>query len=271
MAVLILRDRGLLKLDDPLTDYFPEGPPSWKSITVKHLLTHTSGLVDYEEVMPETTSVPLLDRDVLRLVRTVDTTLFVPGSRYQYSNTGYALLALIAERMSGLTFAEFLRKEIFEPAGMAHTVAFERGISTVERRAYGYSPDSAVAGGFSRTDQSMTSSVLGDGGIYSSVTDLLAWHRVLLSERLVSRLTLDEAFMAHAVSDDGNVHYGYGWMIGEMGGWKMLSHSGSTVGFRNFIIRIPEREFVVIVLMNRADGGAERLARSLLQVYVRAR
>lgn len=263
MAVLILRDRGSLSLDDPISDFFPEGPAPWRSITVRHLLTHTSGLVDYEDVMPETTSVPVLDKDVLRLVKMIDTTYFAPGSHYQYSNTGYALLALIVERTSGLTFAAFLRKEIFDPTGMTQSVAFENGISTVERRAYGYSPDSGSASGFFRTDQSMTSSVLGDGGIYSSVTELLAWHRILLSERLVPRATLDEAFTPHTTSDDGKVKYGYGWMVGEMEGWRTLEHSGSTIGFRNFILRIPERELFVVVLMNRADGAAEHLARAL--------
>ncbi len=271
MSVLILRDRGSLSLDDPITDFFPEGPALWRSITVRHLLTHTSGLVDYEDVMPETTSVPVLDKDVLRLVKGIDTTYFVPGSRYQYSNTGYALLALIVERTSGLTFAAFLRKEIFDPAGMTHTVAFENGISTVDRRAYGYSPEPGSASGFLRTDQSVTSSVLGDGGIYSSVTDLLAWHRILLSERLVSRATMDEAFTPHTTSDDGKVRYGYGWMVEEMEGMKALTHSGSTIGFRNFIIRIPEREFVVAVLMNRADGAAERLARAMAQMHLNAK
>lgn len=271
MAVLILRDRGAVALDDPITDYFPEGPAAWRAITVKHLLTHTSGLVDYEDVMPETTSVPLLDRDVLRLVKSIDTAYFSPGAHYRYSNTGYALLALTVERVSGLTFAEFLRREIFEPAGMRRSVAFENGISTVQRRAYGHSPDTTVAHDFHRTDQSMTSSVLGDGGIYSSVRDLLAWHRILLSERLVPRATLDEAFTPHVTSDDGKVRYGYGWMIEEMNGRKALTHSGSTIGFRNFIIRVPEREFLVVVLMNRADGTAERLARELAAGYWDAR
>ena len=263
MCVLILRDRSLLHLDDAITDFFPEGPPIWRSITVRHLLTHSSGLVDYEDVMAESTIVPLLDRDVLRLARSVDTTYFVPGSRYQYSNTGYALLALIVERTSGLTFASFLRKEIFEPTGMSGTVAFENGISTVERRAFGYTPTSEGSPRFDRTDQSMTSSVLGDGGIYSSVIDLLQWHRSLLTATLVRRPTLEEAFAPHIVSPDSTVRYGYGWMIGEMEGWKVLSHSGSTIGFRNFILRIPERKMVVIVLMNRANGDAEHLARSL--------
>lgn len=268
MAVLILRDRGAVALDDPITDYFPEGSAVWRTITVKHLLTHTSGLADYEDVMPETTSIPLLDRDVLRLVRSIDTTYSSPGTHYRYSNTGYALLALIVERVSGLTFAEFLRREIFEPAGMRHSVAFENGISTVQRRAYGHSPDTTAAHGFHRMDQSMTSSVLGDGGIYSSVRDVLAWHRSLLSERLVSKATLDEAFTPHVTSDDGKVRYGYGWMIEEMNGRKALTHSGSTIGFRNFIIRIPEKDFLVVVLMNRADGAAERLARALAVEYL---
>lgn len=271
MSILILRDRGQLKLDDPISDFFPEGPPVWDSIRVRHLLTHTSGLVDYEDVMPETTTVPVLDRDVLRLVRVVDTTYFSVGTRYQYSNSGYALLALIVERVSGMTFAGFLRHEIFDPAGMSGTVAFEPGLSTIQQRAYGHSREDASSTGFRRTDQSMTSSVLGDGGVYSSVDDLLRWNRVLLSKRLVSHATLEEAFTPHITSDDGKVRYGYGWMIGEMEGWRTLEHSGSTIGFRNFLIRIPERSMFVVVLMNRADGPAEQLARGIASQVLRMR
>ena len=268
MSILILRDRGSLRLDDPITDFFPEGPAFWQSITVRHLLLHSSGLVDYEDVMTDSTTVPVLDKDVLGLVRNVDSTYFPAGARYQYSNTGYALLSLIVERVSGWRFADFLRSEVFEPAGMKHTVAFEKGISAVERRAIGYSPNEESGSGFHQTDQSTTSSVLGDGGIYSSVMDILAWHRTLLSERLVSTSTLKEALTPHITSDDGKVKYGYGWMVGELEGWKTVEHSGSTIGFRNFILRVPEREFVVIVLMNRADGAAEQLARAMAKMWL---
>jgi CubicO group peptidase (beta-lactamase class C family) len=149
---------------------------------------------------------------------------------------------------------------------MTSTVAYEKGISEVPQRAYGYSPQDSTAQAFDQTDQSMTSSVLGDGGMYSSVDDLCRWDRALSTERLVPRQFLDEAFTPHATSDDGTVRYGYGWMVGEWKGSTMLYHSGSTVGFRTFIARVPERKTTVIVLINRADGNAEKLGRGLLDL-----
>ena len=269
MAILILRERQSLRLDQTLKDFFPHFSPVGGTITVQHLLTHTSGLVAYEDVMPETTTVPLLDRDVLTLVQSVDTTYFPPGTSYRYSNTGYALLALIVERVSGMSFASYLKANIFDPLGMHGTVAFENRISEVRNRAYGYSPAESGTPGYVRTDQSTTSSVLGDGGIYSSVGDLWLWHQALFTEKLVSKSTLDEAMTPHVTSPDGTVKYGYGWMIGDIHGLWEVHHSGTTIGFRNSIILIPDRKMVVIVLMNRSDGTAERIAREVAEVVLR--
>src|SRR5262249_40168200 len=150
----------------------PELPAYADAITVCHLLTHTSGLLDYEDLIPDGTTKQVHDIDALHLLANQTTTYFPPGTQYRYSNTGYAFLALIVERVSGQRFAEFLRTHIFEPAGMKNTVAFEEGISTVSNRSFGYSRDGSS---WKRTDQSLTSAVLGDGGIYTSVDDLVHW------------------------------------------------------------------------------------------------
>ena len=268
MAIMILAERKAVSLDQPITDFFPDFAPVGRLITLKHLLTHTSGLVAYEDVMPETTSTPLLDADVLRLVRNIDSTYFTPGSAFRYSNTGYALLALVVERASHTTFARFLKDEIFDPLDMAGTVAYERAVSEVSHRAYGYSPDSTRQGKFQRTDQSMTSSVLGDGGIYSSLDDLRRWDEALRSGRLVSRETYREALTPHATVEEGVLWYGYGWYVEKFRGFPAHSHGGSTVGFRNHMLRIPERNLTVIALFNRADARPEEAARRLAEEYL---
>ena len=181
MAILMLMERGRLSLDDPLTKFFPDYPAYGKAITVRQMLTHTSGLLAYEDLVPPGRTAQLHDRDVLDLLKLQDHTYFAPGSQYRYSNTEYAHLALIVEKASGMSFASFLKKNIFEPLGMRGTVAFEEGISTVPHRAYGYS---RKGGGFERTDQSVTSAVLGDGGIYSSVEDLFQIGRASCRERV---------------------------------------------------------------------------------------
>ena len=144
---------------------------------------------------------------------------FRPGSDYRYSNSGYALLALIVERASGRTFATFLRERIFQPLGMSNTVAYEDGISTVSTRAFGYTEEQ---GRWNRTDQSQTSAVLGDGGIYSSIDDLAKWDAALYDGRLLRPSSLQAAFTPATHTDDSEVEYGFGWRItGET-----LWHSG---------------------------------------------
>src|ERR1043165_778439 len=267
MAVLILADKGKLRLDENLTAFFPEFPDYGKQITVHHLLTHTSGLLDYEDLIPPGTTLPVLDQDVLRVLmeNTGDspqagvqrvawtenpaenearlkrelqprggrpaetpkrTTYFPPGSQFRYSNSGFALLALIVEVRSGETFARFLKDNIFEPLKMANTLAYEQGLAVVPNRAFGHTPKSSPlspsdgerGSSFERTDQSLTSSVLGDGGIYSSVVDLAKWDAALYGRKLVSDSTLRVAFSPATATDKPGRSYGLGWFISEYRG-----------------------------------------------------
>jgi CubicO group peptidase (beta-lactamase class C family) len=254
MAVMILTERGKLKLDERLTDFFPDFPTCGKQITVNHLLTHTSGLIDYEDVIPPGTTIPVLDQDVLRLLLTQEKAYFPPGSQYRYSNSAYALLAVIVEARSGQTFARFLRENIFEPLKMTNTLAYEAGLSVVPNRAFGHTQKSNV---WQRTDQSLTSSVLGDGGIYSSLTDLMKWDQSLYKSKLVSERTLRAVFTPHTLTDKPGRSYGFGWYLTEFRGLKEIWHSGDTIGFRTRLVRIPEKHFSVIILANRADAKLE--------------
>ncbi len=259
-AIMLLAEQGRLAYDDPIAPFFDAVPPSWRSISVRHLLNHTSGLLDYEDVIPVDTSVPLCDRDVLELARPYADGYFAPGSAYRYSNTGYVLLALIVERITGHSFAQFLHDSIFGPLGMNSTVAFEQGISMVARRAYGYSQQ---AKSFIRTDQSLTSSTLGDGGVYSNVEDMARWDRALADATLLSRDTLAEAFRPGARLPNGE-GYGFGWFIGQHHGETAIYHTGETIGFRTAILRLPARQLTAIVLVNRNDATPLEIARALL-------
>jgi CubicO group peptidase (beta-lactamase class C family) len=261
MAAMILVERGQVGLDEPITAFFPEFPEYGGKITVHHLLTHSSGLKDYENLIPPETLIPLKDRDVLALLVQEQEGDFPPGSRYSYSNSGYALLALIVEQASGQTFADFLHGNIFTPLDMNATVAFEKGISTIPERAFGHA---VTDSGFTSTDQSITSSVLGDGGIYSSVIDLAKWDRALHANQLVSDSTMETIFHPHVDTENGT-NYGYGWFIGEWSGRKLVWHHGSTVGFRTAILRIPDIQLTVIVLANRNDIDVGKYARKVLR------
>jgi CubicO group peptidase (beta-lactamase class C family) len=316
MAVLILVERGKLSLDERLTNFFPEFPAYGNQVTVRHLLTHTSGLLDYEDLIPAGTTIPVLDQDVLRVLigNTSDSpqagvhrvawtenaaeneerlkrdsrrpgtekraTYFPPGSQFRYNNTGFALLALIVEVRSGETFARFLKENIFEPLKMTNTLAYEQGLSLVPNRAFGHSPkndplspsdgEKGKAGGsaFERTDQSLTSSVLGDGGIYSSVVDLAKWDAALYGRKLVSEPMLRVAFSSATATDKPGRGYGFGWFIGEYRGLKEIFHSGDTIGFRTRIARFPEKKFTVIILANRADAKLDELPHKMADLVL---
>jgi CubicO group peptidase (beta-lactamase class C family) len=259
MAILILDQRGGLSLDDTLPRFFPSFPNYGNEITIRHLLTHTSGLLDYEDLMAAGTTAALKDRDVLEILQRQNKTHFDPGARFRYSNGGYALLALIAEAVSGRTFAEFLRESIFLPLGMDGTVAYEAGISQVSHRALGYSRRGEA---FKQTDQSLTSAVLGDGGVYSSVNDLFKSDQALYTEKLIPRRLLQQAFTAHSsASDVAGSGYGFGWYVERQRGEEHVWHHGSTCGFSSTYHRYPERKRSVILLANLSAAGLEAIAR----------
>jgi CubicO group peptidase (beta-lactamase class C family) len=244
-AILLLADQKKLSIDDPIKRFLPSLPAYADAITIRHLLTHTSGLIDYEDLIPDGTTKQWKDEDVLRSLGTQQSTYFAPGSGYRYSNSGYALLALIVERRSGRRFADFLRENIFVPLGMMTTVAHEEGLSTVMDRAYGYSRE---GDSWHRTDQSLTSAVLGDGGIYTSVEELVNWLRALDGGRFA------EAMVPRVDTDKAGVRYGFGWRISELGGRRVISHTGETIGFRNALVRFPDERLAVVVLTNRNEG-----------------
>ena len=260
-AILLLADDGRLAIDDPLRKNLPSLPPELDAVTLRQVLTHSSGLLDYEELMAPDAVAQVHDADVLALLETQPRTYFPPGSSWRYSNSGYALLALVVEQVSGMSFADFLRERIFAPLGMQATVAHQDGISTVAERAYGYSLED---GGWRRTDQSPTSAVLGDGGIYSSVADLARWDAALYDDRLLSDASRAAAFAPAVASDDPEVAYGFGWRISG----DTLWHSGESIGFRNVLVRWPAQRLTVVILSNRNDPEPHRTALAIGELFL---
>ena len=179
-AILQLVERGQLSLDTGLDDVLAGFSEAESSITIKDLLRHTSGLPDYEKLVPDDQVEQVRDHDVLALLRKHPDRYFATGEKHQYSNSGYALLALIVETVSGQSFSDYLAENIFDVAGMTSSVAFNKDVHTVANRAYGYTieDDGTVV----RTDQSLYSAVLGDGGVYSNLDDLYRWDQALYGE-----------------------------------------------------------------------------------------
>jgi CubicO group peptidase (beta-lactamase class C family) len=270
MAVMLLVHDGKLHYQDKLSDVSPGFPAYGKNITIQNLLNHTSGLLDYEDLMPRYDNVPsqqipqISDPGVLELLKEQTRTKFSPGSRWDYSNSGYVVLGTIVAKISGLSFPQFLQERIFSPLGMKNTVAYVKGQNQVPNRAYGYTKVGKV---WDETDQSPTSATLGDGGIYSSLQDLAKWDDALRRNTLVSAGEMSVATIPVKPPQDGvqtpdgaPADYGFGWFLNSYHGHKRMWHYGETVGFRTSIQRFIDDDLTVIVLCNQANASAIDLA-----------
>ena len=248
MCVLKLVDGGKMSLEDRLSYFIPGLPSYANDITVRQMLGHTSGLGDYESDVPEDYPGQVHEDYVVEKVKGLPSTYFTPGSRFQYSDTAYVLLAVIVERVSGVPFPRYVEREIFTPLGMAGSRLYEGEGVKIKDRAYGYTRSGS---GFRPNDQSKTSATLGDGCVYSSINDLVKWDRGLTSGGLVGDDLLEEAFSPGRLTDGSPTEYGFGWFITKRRGVKILHHAGETAGFQHKFIRIPEKRLALIILTNR--------------------
>ena len=258
-AVLMLVDRGALKLDDSIRSHLPELPAFADAIQVRHVLQHTSGLRGYGPLVTEVFPEQISDRRVYELLSETEDTYFEPGTKYRYSNAGYALLAVLVEELSGQSFAEFLRVNIFDPVGMHASLAYERGVSTIAHRARGYV---VTETGVTPSDQNVYSALLGDGGVYSSLDDMFAWDQALRAHELISPELERQALTP------GLKYYGFGQRIDVYKGHRRVHHGGSTCGFRTFYQRFPDEQLSVVVLTNRAKPQVVSLAEAVTDLYL---
>lgn len=283
MAIMLLVRDGKLSYDQTLTEIFPDFPAYGKSITVRNLLNHVSGLPDYEDLIEaaEKANGPLWspekqiqDTEVLELLKKEINGKFAPGTSWSYSNSGYVVLGLIVAKASGKPYGEFLRERIFAPLKMNHTIVYQKGKNEVLNRAFGHSMEN---GALKETDQSSTSATLGDGGIYSNLEDLAKWDDALRNHTLLSEKEMQPALTPVKLNDgsephwpteqnDDNLHpgkavsYGFGWFLDPYNGHARMWHTGSTMGFRTVIERFLDDHLTIIILSNRTDLDPEKLS-----------
>ncbi|MFK8046211.1 MAG: serine hydrolase domain-containing protein [Crocinitomicaceae bacterium] len=266
MAIMILVNQGKLTYETNLKEIFPDFPAYGKEITITQLLAHRSGLVKYNRFLKEGQTEQMLDKDVLNGLLNTDSTYFKPNSKYAYCNTSYAVMAQIVEKLSGLSFADFMQKEIFQPLDMTNSMIFEKD-KEIKNRAYGYVvKDTSII----LRDQSLVSAIQGDGGIYSSVMDYYKWDQALYTDKLLPLNKLDAAFYNYdenGISNDRG--YGYGWIVNYYKGIKILQHGGSSIGFGSHVIRIPSENISVAIFTNRSKKGQElaNRAKALISHY----
>jgi CubicO group peptidase (beta-lactamase class C family) len=284
MAIMLLVSDGKLRYDEPLTEVFPEFPVYGAAITIRHLLTHTSGLPDYEDLMAKqngqhwSADHQIQDNEVLDLLEAETSGKFQPGTSWAYSNSGYVLLGLIAAQAARQPFDELLHDRIFKPLGMTNTVVYVKGKNQVLNRAYGHTREGDK---FIETDQSATSATLGDGGIYSNLDDLAKWDDALANHTLLSAEAMEPALTPVQLSDGTQPHwpaavnednlapgkpvsYGFGWFLDPYRGRLRMWHSGTSMGFRTVIDRFTHDELTVVILCNRTDMDPAQLALTVL-------
>jgi CubicO group peptidase (beta-lactamase class C family) len=264
-AILTLVEDGKLSLDDRLGDRLADVPAYVRDVHVRHLLTHTSGVPDYEPILGRTDGPQVKDRDVLALLHRANKLYFAPGTSWRYSNSGYALLALIVERASGESFGQYLRHRIFDRAGMTTAVAHEQGVDTVANRAYGYSARGDV---WQRTDQNSTSAVLGDGGVYATAEELAHWSAALERNAVLSARSFTLATTPATLASGVPTSYGFGWFLDTFQGHRRQRHEGDSIGFRTAIQRYPDDRLTVIVLVNRGAAPIDALSDGVARIFL---
>lgn len=248
MGIMILYEQGKLSYEDKIGTYFPSLPHHMKSVTIRNLLNHTSGIKDHYRVLPRKN---LTNQDVIRALSRSDSLMFEPGTHWRYSNSGYCMLGMIIEKISRQSYSTFLDEHIFLPLGMTNT--FVKTINS--------SDSSNVAIGFDRFGRKSDNDkyTYGSGGIYSTVEDMFRWSQALNNDKIVSKEILSEAFKP-AVSNSGNListsrnknpaGYGFGWFIHKDSMSGFVSHSGSYNGFKNIILKNRIEDIDIIFLTN---------------------
>lgn len=255
LAVMMLAQEGLLSYDDTLSKYVPGFTASVGAVTLRHLLTHTSGIPDYPQLNVDHPGV--VNAEILAALRGVPEPSFRPGQRYEYSNSGYVLLALIIEAVSGQTLPRFLDDRIFAPLGMRATFVLTSPDQKTEDVARGYDESG-------RSDD-FEGMATGESGVYSTVGDLLRFDQALYTDALVRQEALAEAFAPARVAE-GSTTYGFGWNIASDVVGNRVWHQGNTAGFRAFIERRLRDQVTVIMLTNGGDTNRMAINASIQRI-----
>lgn len=261
MGIVILKERGKLNLDDKIFKYLPE-LSEYKEISIRNLLHHTGGLPDYMAIMDTVwdKSKIATNNDIINVFsKHKPKVLFKPNSKHEYSNTGYALLATIIERVSGQTYANFLKEHIFKPLKMKNSFVYNRRMSPkkIKNYAFGYLFIKSQNKYILPDDYEKTKmvywldGVVGDGTVNSNVIDLLKWDRALYSTKLVSNESLQEIFTNGKLDDDSIGKHGFGWRILETKEFgRIAKHSGGWPGYVTYIERNLDTDKTIIILQN---------------------
>lgn len=257
-CILLLEERGKLKIDDPIKKYMPDAPPAWDKITFFHLLTHTSGIPSFTG-FPDYASTEALATTPEKLVaRFRDKPLeFQPGEKWNYSNSGYVLLGYLIEKISGEPYSQFVQENIFTPLGMKDS-GYDSNTAIIPHRDSGYTPNEK--GELQNAGYINMTIPLSAGALYSTTLDLLKWEQGLFGGKLISAASLQK--MTTPFKSD----YGFGLGVRDVKGHKLIEHGGGIEGFNTELAYYPDEKLTVIVLSNQNTGATGDIAMKLAAV-----
>jgi CubicO group peptidase (beta-lactamase class C family) len=253
-AVMMLIEEGKLSLEDKITKYFPDGPTAWRDITVRHLLTHTSGMGDYPndfDLRRDYTEDKLYQR-----IKAIPLA-FQPGEKWSYSNLAYVMLGILIHKISGRFYGDFLQERIFKPLNMS-TARIISEADIVPNRAAGY----RLVNGELKNQEWVSPSLntTADGALYLTVYDMAKWDAALYTEKLLKRSSLEQMWTPVRLNNGKRVAYGFGWRLGEVHGHRIVEHSGAWQGFVAQISRYPDDKLTIILFANRAHTNETKIA-----------
>jgi CubicO group peptidase (beta-lactamase class C family) len=266
-CILKLASEKKLSLDDKMDKYFPDFNSKVAGIvTIRHLLTHSSGIVDHYNYVDKTLFKEFWDKDALNAIKSVDSVYFPAGSAYRYSNTAFCILSLIIEHVSGDSFPEFIQKNIFKPLKMNNSDVIKSDFK-ISERAFGYEFENDS---FKISDarESLFFSTRGDGGIYTSIDDYLKWIMAIQNGNILDSNIIKKAQSAQfPINTTRNLYYGFGWFVAGSGDNKIVFHPGSNGGFRTIIFMIPSKKYSVVIFSNRTGIDLEDLVHEINKIF----
>ena len=254
VSILMLAEQGKLSLQDEITKFLPDLPTQGRTITIEHLLTHTSGLKSYTNLSEW---LPLWRKD-MTVREIIDLTRdkpmeFAPGERWNYNNTGYVLLGAVIEKVSGLTYEDYVNKMMFGPLGLKHSY-YGNAERIIPRRIPGYQMGKD---GFVNAPYLSMTQPYAAGSILSSVDDLAIWNDAVFSGKLIKKEWLDKAFTPYPLKNGESTGYGFGWFIANYQGHRIIEHGGGIHGFSTYEMTLPEDRIFLAILTNSTVGGRD--------------
>jgi CubicO group peptidase (beta-lactamase class C family) len=268
-AVMMLVEEGKVGLDDKISKYFPDSPPAWKDITIRHLLTHTSGIPDYTSEKTGGAINMRVDYTEEELVKKIAALPldFEPGEKWSYSNSGYLILGVLIHHVTGEFYGNFLQRRVFQPLQMTSTRIISES-DIVPNRSAGYR---LVKGELKNQEWvSPSLNTTADGALYTSVLDMAKWDAALYTEKLLKRSSFEQMWTSVKLNSGKTYPYGFGWSIADVNGHRLFEHGGAWQGFTMHISRYVDDRLTVVVMTNLDEDHSHpgKIAHGVAALYI---